>query len=240
MALEENLNGSIVSYHFRNSTVSETHTASTILIIAVSAIIFILGAFGNVTVCIGFLRYRSLRTKTNILLLNLAISDLVVVSFNVPLNAAVFISRFYYHFGPIMCKIQYFIHSTVIGVVTLTLVTVSFDRYRKIVCAPRKIGFTRNQISYIILGIWILSICLNAVQIRILELIPASEAVDKFYCIEVWPFPNHINRRAYSIALFIALCKNKLSKDNSIGGNSHFIILSLSPRPSRFSMATLI
>ena len=97
-----------------------------------SATIFVLGTFENITVCIGFLRYKKLRTKMNMFLLNLAISDLLIILFNVPLNTAVFISHFYYHFGPVMCKIQYFFHGTVIAIVTLTLVTIGYDRYRNL------------------------------------------------------------------------------------------------------------
>lgn len=205
MVIEENFTGDVIINSAKDNSTLETGDTSTILITAISATIFVLGIFGNITVCIGFLRYKSLRTKTNMFLLNLAISDLLIILFNVPLNTAVFISRFYYHFGPVMCKIQYFIHGTVIAVVTLTLVTIGYDRYRKIVYTPRKITFTRNQILYIILGIWILSICLNAAQLQVLELIPASEVIGKFYCIEVWPLPKYANRRVYSIVLFIAL-----------------------------------
>lgn len=77
-------------------------------IIILYAVTFIVGLSGNVLVCFAVWRNRSMRTVTNIFIVNLAIADLAVIIICLPPTLLSDVTETWY-FGFAMCKIALFL-----------------------------------------------------------------------------------------------------------------------------------
>ncbi len=100
-------------------------------------IIMALGLFGNCLVMVVIVTKKSMRTRVNVLLLNLAASDILFLIFCVPMTAYHFASN-NWDVGEIACKLyKYFTHVTMFASM-YTLVAISVMRY---------ILVTRSRIS---------------------------------------------------------------------------------------------
>jgi len=90
-------------------------------------IIGIFGFVGNSIVVIVMFREKTIRSNTNILILNLAIADLLFVTLCIPFTAADFVLPTW-PFGNVWCKVvQYLIIVTAFMSIYI-LVLMSFDR----------------------------------------------------------------------------------------------------------------
>ncbi|KAI8797602.1 rhodopsin, GQ-coupled [Biomphalaria glabrata] len=90
---------------------------------------------GNALVVFICIRYKDLRTRSNILIINLAVGDLLMCSIDFPLLAA---ASFHNHwsFGWKVCQIYAFL-TAVAGLVTInTLAVIAADRYWAVVRRP--------------------------------------------------------------------------------------------------------
>ena len=72
----------------------------TLLFIVAYTVVFIVGIVGNSCVVLVILRTRSMRTVTNLFILNLAVADLLVITFCIPptLLSNIIIRKFINHF----------------------------------------------------------------------------------------------------------------------------------------------
>ncbi|KAH3867849.1 hypothetical protein DPMN_030986 [Dreissena polymorpha] len=101
-----------------------------------------------------FQRFRSLRTYSNLFVLNLTIADFIMAVGNIPMLV---ISSFWGHwvFGIAGCRAYAFIGSTASFVSINTLAVISVDRCRVIVWTiPRNNRMTRRTFILIIVSIW--------------------------------------------------------------------------------------
>lgn len=116
------------------------------------AIIGLTGLVGNVLVVIVVLFNAQMRSTTNVLILNLAISDLLFVCFCVPFTALDYVVQ-QWPFGDIWCKtVQYMIVVTANSSI-YTLVLMSLDRYLAVVhpIASRTWRTERNTVRICVL-----------------------------------------------------------------------------------------
>lgn len=110
-------------------------------------IIGIVGLIGNALVVVVVLFNDQMRNTTNILILNLAVSDLLFVVFCVPFTAVDYVTSVW-PFGNQWCQtVQYLIVVTV-NASTFTLVLMSLDRYLAVVhpIASREWRTERNTV----------------------------------------------------------------------------------------------
>jgi hypothetical protein len=77
-------------------------------VIIMYAITFVVGLSGNVLVCFAVWRNRSMRTVTNIFIVNLAIADLTVIIICLPPTLLADVTETWY-FGFVMCKVALFL-----------------------------------------------------------------------------------------------------------------------------------
>lgn len=87
-----------------NSNFSPWSDSGTWITIFLYAIIFFLAVIGNVLVILTLIQSRRMRTITNLFLLNLAVSDLLLAAFCMPFTLIGKILRDFI-FGEIMCRL---------------------------------------------------------------------------------------------------------------------------------------
>ena len=91
-------------------------------------IIFCLGFFGNLLVIVAVMRQRQMKTVTNLFILNLAFSDVVMCLFAVPFTPlASFTGR--WMFGEVLCILFPFSQGVSVYISTLTLTIIAVDRF---------------------------------------------------------------------------------------------------------------
>lgn len=126
-----------------------------------NGIITLLGASGNSLVIYVILSNHNMRTVTNLLLLNLAVSDLCFVGIVPPFSA-------YQHatsswpFGNAVCKLMHYLVNVTAYVTVYTLVLVSVIRYMTIVHSVRTASIrTRGNVLAAVAAIWVIMLAVN-------------------------------------------------------------------------------
>ncbi|XP_067141357.1 cholecystokinin receptor-like isoform X2 [Centruroides vittatus] len=165
-------------------------------------LIFICGLVGNSLVIATLVRNRRLRIVTNIFLLNLAVSDLLLGVFCMPFTLIGTLRREFI-FGETMCRIIPYFQGVSVAVNAWTLVAISLERYYA-VCEPLKSRRwqTTCHAYRILLLIWTFSMILMSPVAFLSRLLP-MELSDKYKCRENWP--NEILEGGFNICLDIFL-----------------------------------
>nr|XP_055055515.1 neuropeptide FF receptor 2 [Misgurnus anguillicaudatus] len=171
-------------------------------------LIFIVCMVGNGVVCFIVLRSKNMRTVTNLFILNLAISDLLVGIFCMPTTLVDNIITGW-PFGSLVCKLSGMVQGISVSASVFTLVAIAVDRFRCIVY-PFKQKLTISTSTLIIVIIWVLAIsimCPSGVMLQVTKehrvaiLLSASNTTQPFYwCRENWP--NQEMRKIYTTVLF--------------------------------------
>ncbi|CAM5159659.1 unnamed protein product [Natator depressus] len=125
----------------------------------VYALIFVVGVMGNLLVCLVILKHRNMKTPSNYYLFSLAISDLLVLLFGMPLEVYEMWSNYPFLFGPVGCYFKTALFETVCFASILSMTTLSVERYIAILHPFRaKLDSTRKRALRIIIVLWILSV----------------------------------------------------------------------------------
>ncbi|KYO37585.1 neuromedin-U receptor 2 [Alligator mississippiensis] len=123
------------------------------------ALIFVVGVVGNLLVCLVIIKHRNMKTPTNYYLFSLAISDLLVLVFGMPLEVYEMWSNYPFLFGPVGCYFKTALFETVCFASILSVTTVSMERYVAILHPFRaKLESTRKRALRIIIVLWVLSV----------------------------------------------------------------------------------
>lgn len=147
---------SMDDYYDRIQTYIVPETTEWILIITY-IITFFVGLIGNSLVCFAIWRNKSMRTITNIFLVNLSIADLAVIIVCLPSALLVDVTETWF-LGTVVCKVHLFLMSVSISVSILTLSSISIERWYAI-CHPLRFHSTVSRARMIIIIIWIVSSC---------------------------------------------------------------------------------
>ncbi|KAI4458938.1 g-protein coupled receptor [Holotrichia oblita] len=124
------------------------------------AIIFLSGIIGNVSTCIVIVTNKSMHTATNYYLLNLAISDLLLLVTGLPQEMYSIWSRYPYIFGYAFCILRGLFAETSANATVLTVTAFTVERYVAI-CHPF-LSHTLSKLSRIIkliFVIWLIAFC---------------------------------------------------------------------------------
>ncbi|KAM8885193.1 neuropeptide FF receptor 2-like isoform 2-T2 [Spinachia spinachia] len=185
------------------------HQPSTAAIFIVSyMLIFLVCMVGNGVVCFIVLRSKNMRTVTNLFILNLAVSDLLVGIFCMPTTLLDNIITGW-PFGSLVCKMSGMVQGISVSASVFTLVAIAVDRFRCIVY-PFKQKLTISTASLIIVIIWVLAVsimCPSGVMLQVTKeqtirvLLGYDNKTSPFYwCRENWP--NQDMRKVYTTVLF--------------------------------------
>ncbi|KFP25156.1 Neuropeptide FF receptor 2, partial [Colius striatus] len=171
-------------------------------------LIFLLCMAGNGVVCFIVLRSKHMRTVTNLFILNLAVSDLLVGIFCMPTTLLDNIIAGW-PFGSLICKMSGMVQGISVSASVFTLVAIAVDRFRCIVY-PFKQKLTISTAVAIIAVIWTLAVvimCPSAVMLQVQEekhfrviLGYGNETRSVYWCREHWPDPRM--RKIYTTVLF--------------------------------------
>ncbi|XP_030048002.1 neuropeptide FF receptor 2, partial [Microcaecilia unicolor] len=194
------------------------HQVSVAAVFIVSYLfIFLLCMFGNGVVCFIVLNNKHMRTVTNLFILNLAVSDLLVGIFCMPTTLLDNIIAGW-PFGNTVCKMSGMVQGISVSASVFTLVAIAVDRFRCIVY-PFKQKLTITTAVVIIVVIWVLAIsimCPSAVMSHVKEdkyfrviLGYSNKTSPIYWCQEDWP--NQEMRKIYTTVLFANIYLGPLS-----------------------------
>jgi len=128
------------------------------------SLVLAVGVVGNTLVLLVILTSKSMRSSTNIFLLNLSIADLLVLIICCP-NAMVemYMRKDIWVMGEAMCKLVPFIELTVSHTSVLTILAITVERYYA-VCLPLHAGriWTKGKAGLVCVVSWLLSILLTS------------------------------------------------------------------------------
>ncbi|XP_059827151.1 neuropeptide FF receptor 2a [Hypanus sabinus] len=206
------INGSTSYFYLQNNVTylpfyQHTTSVATIFIISY-LLIFLLCMLGNSLVCFIVVRNRHMWTVTNLFILNLAISDLLVGIFCMPTTLVDNILTGW-PFGNFVCKMSGLVQGISVSASVFTLVAIAVDRFRCIVY-PFKQKLNMTVATIIIAVIWLLAIsimCPSAVMLKVTKLpdnvriVHSSKTTYACYqCYEAWP--SQKMRKIYTTILF--------------------------------------
>ncbi|NWS11080.1 NPFF2 protein, partial [Pachyramphus minor] len=194
-------NVSYVDFYLHQPSVAAVFIISYLLI-------FLLCMVGNGLVCFVVLRSKHMRTVTNLFILNLAVSDLLVGIFCMPTTLLDNIIAGW-PFGSLVCKMSGMVQGISVSASVFTLVAIAVDRFRCVVY-PFKQKLTVPTAVTIVVVIWVLAVtimCPSAVLLQVQEekhfrviLGPGNDTRPVYWCREDWPDP--AMRKIYTTVLF--------------------------------------
>lgn len=173
-----------------------------VTVIALYSIVILLGFLENLVILCVLLKNRHLHTPTNIFIMGLAISDILLCSFNLPFQLHYQLTETW-AFGGALCRVIMPTYGVPIFVSSMSILMIAIDRYILIVHPFRK-----RMSKYIAVAI-VVSIAAFTIILSVPLIVHTKyEVIDypairvyKELCIEIWP--NLRLRRAYSVTTMI-------------------------------------
>uniref|UniRef100_A0A183CF62 G_PROTEIN_RECEP_F1_2 domain-containing protein n=1 Tax=Globodera pallida TaxID=36090 RepID=A0A183CF62_GLOPA len=136
------------------------------LMICAFCVIFCLSVVGNSIVVVVILQQRSMRSVTNLYLLNLALSDLLLSMPPTLVSSLVYC----WVFGDLFCKLLAYLQPVVVTASAYTLAAIALERYYAI-CKPlhSRVWHTRAHAMFVISLVWLVSVIANVFMLFMYE-----------------------------------------------------------------------
>ncbi|XP_076007096.1 neuropeptide FF receptor 1 like 2 [Genypterus blacodes] len=169
--------------------------------------IFLFCMVGNILVCVIILENRRMRTVTNLFILNLAISDLLVGIFCIPTTLVDNLITGW-PFSNIVCKMSGFVQGTSVSASVFTLVAIAVERFRCIVYPLRpRLTLLVAKATTVLIWVSAVAIMCPAATALSVEEVPHHYMVYNFN--QTYPlyscyenFANPQMRKVYTAVLF--------------------------------------
>ncbi|KAM9330376.1 cholecystokinin receptor type A [Gastrophryne carolinensis] len=169
------------------------------------SLIFLLGVMGNSLVIVVLIRNKRMRTVTNIFLLSLAGSDLMLCLFCMPFTLIPNLLEDFI-FGSSVCRAAFYFMGISVSVSTFNLVAISLERYSAI-CKPlqSRVWQTKSHALKVIAVTWFLSFTIMLPYPIYSKLVPfiKSENVTANMCRLEWP--SDVTQQSWYILLLLIL-----------------------------------
>ena len=136
--------------------------------VACYTVIMLLSLLGNAAVVATVAKNRHMRSTTNYLIANMAVSDLLLSTFAVPREMAEIFIGFRGWLidglaGAILCKVVYFFQDISTAVSIQSIVVITLDRYTGVVQPFREPLVTPKRLKFVIALIWLISMGLHGI-----------------------------------------------------------------------------
>ncbi|XP_043918088.1 cholecystokinin receptor type A [Protopterus annectens] len=181
-------NKTICEEHF-NGLIPPAKDLDQMVRILLYSLIFLLSVLGNTLIITVLVRNKRMRTVTNIFLLSLAFSDLMLCLFCMPFNLIPNLLKDFI-FGDAMCRIATYFMGISVSVSTFSLVAISLERYSAI-CNPLKsrVWQTKSHALKVIAATWFLSFTIMLPYPIYSQLVPFMKTSNSTgnMCRLVWP-----------------------------------------------------
>lgn len=170
-------------------------------------LLIIAGTLGNTIIPLIVKRNKQLRNRTYVWLVNLSVADLLICVVCLPVTFTNTVLSIDWILGDIGCKITSYIIHVSFAVSALTLLAISWDRFRAVVCPLRSSASTRGKTGRtcyaIIAVIWILAaiVMLPIANAHTVEVRHKPNGETFKICKDSWPNP--VSEKYYWIFLFI-------------------------------------
>ncbi|XP_075116154.1 cholecystokinin receptor type A [Leptodactylus fuscus] len=169
------------------------------------SLIFLLGVLGNSLVIVVLIRNKRMRTVTNIFLLSLAVSDLMLCIFCIPFTLIPNLLEDFI-FGSTVCRAAFYFMGISVSVSTFNLVAISLERYSAI-CKPlqSRVWQTKSHALKVIAVTWFISFTMMSPYPIYSTLVPFSkyDNTTAHMCRLEWP--NDLTQQSWYIFLLLIL-----------------------------------
>lgn len=155
-----------ISSVIRPSPFCVTSNASIVITIALYCILLLVSLIGNCLIVAVFFMNKTLRTTTNYLMLNMAVSDLLIPTIALPwLISVTYLSNVWLvggTLGEILCKVVCMAPSVSLVVSTLSMTVIAVDRFHGIFFAMKPALISIQMRRRILVAIWIIAVAFRA------------------------------------------------------------------------------
>ena len=159
-------NESLLNHLLTTIDIESDDTNRNLCLIFSYSLIVVISLVGNLLVCKVIYELKESRTTTNVLIGNLAVSDLLMTVLNIPFNIARFVLD-NWPFGETLCIVVPIIQSSSAHCSSITMMVIAIERYRSLIhnthvngncgnrCGNRRQGIM--PFANILLLIWFLA-----------------------------------------------------------------------------------
>ena len=151
-------------------------------------LLLVVSLIGNTLIIMVVYRDDKMKTTTNLLIVNMAVSDLLVPIFAMPrANVEIIYGNLRWlidgAFGEVLCKLTAFFQDISTLVSVQTLVAIAVDRFYA-VWFPLKAAQIKPKVRYVILLIWLISAVIHAPYLYGFQIRTFDDG--KTYCFLGW------------------------------------------------------
>ncbi|NP_001165167.1 neuropeptide FF receptor 1 like 1 isoform X1 [Danio rerio] len=193
-------NCTLLPYYIHSAGMAVSYILSYLLVLLLCVV-------GNGLVCLVVIRNRNMRSVTNLFILNLAVSDLLVGIFCVPTTLIdSLISG--WPFSQITCTMSNLVQGMSVSASVFTLVAIAVDRFTGIVY-PFHHRLRPVTALFAIVFIWLLAFAiifpsaatLTVIHLDDMYMVQNDQIYPLFVCFEDWPRADM--RRVYTTVIFV-------------------------------------
>ena len=172
-------------------------------------LLFVVSLAANTFIGIIVYRTKTLRTPINILIVNMALSDLLIPIFSFPRKLVEINTAGYWlvsgPFGQAVCKLSLFTGDVSILVSVQSLLLIAVDRFWAVVFPLRSPLISSKQCRYFILVIWIVAMAVHCPYLIALKVVEYPEGL---FCQWQWndTFGESLSQQTYVLGLILVAC----------------------------------
>ncbi|XP_037621736.1 prokineticin receptor 1a [Sebastes umbrosus] len=188
-----------------DTTQGQAFFVATIVIAVVLVGIMLVCGVGNCLFIASLARYKQLRNLTNLLIANLAVSDVLVAAVCCPFLLDYYVvKQLSWDHGLLLCASTNYLRTVSLYVSTNALLAIAVDRYMAILY-PLKPRMKYQTAYCVILTVWIVPIFISIPSAYM-----ASETTyphmeggpHKTFCAQIWPVDQQAYYRSYFLLIF--------------------------------------